>query len=99
MLWANTTNIGCGYIYYDLKGNQIKVARLICNYGATGNFFGKTMYEVAEKNKEENEVLEKEEEKISKQDFEQDRASLLKKVLSHAKSILLPVLNGIFRSK
>ncbi|XP_051164454.1 venom allergen 5-like [Leptopilina boulardi] len=45
MLWATSTNIGCGYVNY-MDGNKNTVY-LVCNYGPAGNIIGGKMYEVA----------------------------------------------------
>lgn len=45
LVWADTTKIGCGLMKYT-ESNGSEKQLFICNYGPTGNWQGKAIYEV-----------------------------------------------------
>ncbi|KAL3211563.1 hypothetical protein MRX96_036330 [Rhipicephalus microplus] len=45
VIWANTSNIGCGYVYYTVPGARFPhMRKYTCNYGPSGNFRNRPVY-------------------------------------------------------
>jgi len=46
VVWAETSQVGCGWAYYSEGGWQRSL--VVCNYAKAGNYGGQTMYQVGE---------------------------------------------------
>jgi len=46
VVWAETSQVGCGWAYYSEGGWQRSL--VVCNYAKAGNYIGQTMYQVGE---------------------------------------------------